>query len=116
MLHLADVGPLEALRPAAVDGRDQTLVAVHADDDVLRPHRADLHDAFLADDFDPRVVAVVAGADAGEATQPAGFKAQRRDHIVVEVLGFHAALVALEIGDFHVDALDIRAHQPAHAV
>src|SRR5690554_4804943 len=67
VLHLADVGPLEALWPAAVDGRDQPLVAVHADDDVLRPHRADLHDAFLADDFDPRVVAIVAGTDTGEA-------------------------------------------------
>ena len=47
-------------------------------------HLADLHDALFADDLDPRVVAVVARADAGDRAERSVVEADRDDGGVVE--------------------------------
>ena len=85
MLQFVDITPGKALRPGADDRGDQPLVAVGAHHHRLPFQLADLHDALIADDLHPGVVAVAARADAREQSQPAAFQLDVDQHVVVEI-------------------------------
>jgi len=57
---ISRIYPLQSARARCVDRCDQALVAVGADDHRLPLQLANLQDAFLADDLDTRIVAVIA--------------------------------------------------------
>src|SRR5450759_3192285 len=116
VLHFTNVGPGKALGPGAENWRHQAVLAIGADHHCLSLHAADLHDPALAYVLNACVIAVVARANAGNAAQPAALEADVDQHVVVEVGGVHASRRPLEIGHLGVHSLEVRAHQPAHAV
>ena len=113
MGQLINVGPFEALRPGAENGRDQSLVAVRAHNHRLPFELSDLHDALLADDLHARIVPVPTWAHARDETQAAVLELQVDQDVVLEVLGLDMVGCTLEVSHLGVNAFMVGAHQPA---
>src|ERR1039458_9379828 len=71
MPHLRDISGGKPLRPGAINGRDESLVAIGTDDNGLAAQISNLQNAALTHNLDARVVSVIARANAGDAAQRA---------------------------------------------
>src|SRR3990172_7788849 len=116
MPHLANVPLGESFAPGAVGVSSRTCFAVDASRNGLAFEIPDQHEAFLADDLHPRVVPVLARADAGDGPQAAVLESNNHESVVVVVLGVDAVRGPFEVGDLDVDSLWVRTHQPPKAI
>src|ERR1022692_3455709 len=116
MPHLRDISGGKPLRPGAVNGRDESLVAIGTDDNGLAAQISNLQNAALTHNLDARVVSVIARANAGDAAQRAVLEPNLHQRGVVEMRRTDPARFALEVRDLGIHAFQVRPGEPADGI
>src|SRR6476620_2864371 len=97
MLHFPHVRGTETLRPRPENRSHQPMVAIRTDHYGLTTNVADLQEALVTHNLNPRVVAIVTRTNAGDCTQSTTLETNADHSRVVEVRSIYTVFLALEV-------------------